>query len=474
MSGGTCREQSSTDASDSSMCGSNCASRPERASSSSRKISRRKGKFPLASIPADISRSHSFCSSGRNSREETAGSAGDKKSTALSESGTTSSGEERKTPQPETLAYSDTSNYRSISGSVQTTTNGRLGNEDFGLSASYRTESVSRECIPGMDDVSVMWSPLESKDRPERHSGKDGTDNRSTSTDTSLPRMCINDATATDDKQNGDVLRMQSVSPVQKSGAHISYHGITCFTVYALMFSSSAHGGAGDGIGLRFSGIGRELHNAECSSRISCNTTGTTIPTGTASASFVFWHHGSGSTTGDRSNVSRQTAEDQGEQGSSGFCKTRCALQSVRVWTDKTDANADTWEAAIRHFSKVGVSSCFLMEIDKGSTQSLGRVHWQSCEKRSRPLGTYVSQNRCRVFWKSPWWNLSCDDDVWLHEQATMNRAQNSFVDEQLEQIQSAHDELHCYFADHKTMQIRPATTYDLSDKKQILSFGSP
>ena len=49
-----------------------------------------------------------------------------------------------------------------------------------------------------------------------------------------------------------------------------------------------------------------------------------------------------------------------------------------------------------------------------------------------------------------------------------MNRAQNSFVDEQLEQVQSIHDELHCYFADHKTMQIRPATTYDLSDKSRI------
>ena len=104
MSGGTCREQSSTDASDSSMCGSNCASRPERASSSSRKVSRRKGNFPLASIPAaDIPRSYSFYSpvmsddSGRNSREETTGSAGDKKSTPLSESGTTSCGEERKT-----------------------------------------------------------------------------------------------------------------------------------------------------------------------------------------------------------------------------------------------------------------------------------------------------------------------------------------------------------------------------------------
>ena len=231
MSGGTCREQSLTDESDSSMCGSNCASRPERACSSSRKISRGKGNFPLASIPAaDIPRSHCFYSpvmsddSGRNSREETTGSAGDKKSTPLSESGTTSCGE------PETFTHSDTSNYRSRSGSVQTTTNKRLGNADLGLSASYRTESVSRERISGMDDVSVMWSTLESKDGPGRHSGEDGADSRSTS----LSRMCINDATTTDGKQNGDILRMQSVSPVQKSGAHISYYGITCFAVYAL------------------------------------------------------------------------------------------------------------------------------------------------------------------------------------------------------------------------------------------------
>ena len=193
---------------------------------------------------------------------------------------------------------------------------------------------------------------------------------------TSPSKMCINDATATDGKQNGDILRMQSVSSVQKSGAHISYYGITCFTVCALVFSSSAHGGAGDGTGLRFSRIGRELHNAGCFSRTSCITTGTTIPTGTATASFVFWHHGSGSTTGDRPNVSRPTAKDQGEQGSSDLARHNAedlnntgVLQSVRVWTDKTDDNADTWEAAIRHFNKVSVSSCFLMEIDKGCLQ---------------------------------------------------------------------------------------------------------
>ena len=148
MSGGTCREQSSTYASDSSMCGGNCASRPERASCSSRKVSRRKGNFPVAPIPvADIPRSYSFYSpvmsddSGRNSREETTGSTGDKKSTPLGESGTTGCGEEREIPQPETLANSDTSDHRSSSGSVQTTTNARLGNADFGLSAPHRTES---------------------------------------------------------------------------------------------------------------------------------------------------------------------------------------------------------------------------------------------------------------------------------------------------------------------------------------------
>ena len=134
---------------------------------------RRDLKEPVApversSIPAaDISRSHSFYSSvmfddsGRNSREETTGSAGDKKSTPLSESGTISCGDTRKAPQPETFTHSDPSDHRSRFGSVQTTTNGRLGEADLGLSASYRTESVSRECIPKVDDVSVLWSTLE-------------------------------------------------------------------------------------------------------------------------------------------------------------------------------------------------------------------------------------------------------------------------------------------------------------------------
>ena len=219
---------------------------------------------------------------------------------------------------------------------------------------------------------------------------------------------------------------------------------------------------------------------------LSVPATGTTILAGTAAASFVFWHHGSGSSTGDRSNVSGHTADDQGEQGISDLARHNAqslnstgVLQSVRVWTDKTDDNADTWEAAIRHFNKVSVSSCFLMEIDKVCLQPsvfddsifgeyIGSLVKKAAGVWEPAVKTNVSQNRCRVFGQSPWWDLSCDDGAWLHEQATMNRAQNSFVDEQLAQVQSAHDEFRCYFADHKTMQIRPATTYDLSDKSRI------
>ena len=85
MSYGSCREQSSTDASDSSMCGGNCTPRPGCASSSSRKVSRIKSNFPLAS---NIPCSYSFYSpvmsddSGRNSREQTAGSSANEMRTA--------------------------------------------------------------------------------------------------------------------------------------------------------------------------------------------------------------------------------------------------------------------------------------------------------------------------------------------------------------------------------------------------------
>ena len=53
------------------------------------------------------------------------------------------------------------------------------------------------------------------------------------------------------------------------------------------------------------------LQHVERSSRI---TTRTGIPTVTATASFVFWHHGLASSQGDRTDVSRYTAEDRGDQ----------------------------------------------------------------------------------------------------------------------------------------------------------------
>ena len=291
------------------MCGSNCASRPERASSSSRKVSQKKvtfrwRRFLLLTYFVVTASTAQLCLMTQDEiRERKLREAQETRNrlrSANQEQQVAGTKGKHRNQKPSPTVIPATID-RDLDSSKRPPTRGwvmRISDCPHPIE-----QSVSRECIPGMDDVSVMWSTLESKDGPGRHSGEDGADSRSTSSDTSLSRMCINDATTTDGKQNGDILRMQSVSSVQKSGAHISYYGITCFAVYALMFSSSAHGGASDGIGLRFGGIGRELYNVECSSRISCNTTGTTIPTGTASASFVFWHHGSGSTTGDRSNV---------------------------------------------------------------------------------------------------------------------------------------------------------------------------
>ena len=490
MSGGTCREQSSTDASDSSICGSNCVSRPERASGSSRKISRRKGIFPVAPIPvADIPRSHSFHSpvvsddSGRNSREETTGSTGDKKSTPLGESGTTSCGEKRKIPQPETLADSDTSDHRSRSGAIQTTGGWAMRISDCPHSIEHRAfrENAYLEwmtCLScgarwsrqtGQDDIQVKMGLI--TEQPQLTPPCPGC--------ASTPRL-------QQMTNKTETFFGCSRFPLCKRVENISYYGITCFTVCALVFGSSAFGGAGNGTGLRFSRVGRELHNVECTSRTSRITTGTTIPTGTATASFIFWHHGSGSTTGDRSNATRPTAEGQGEQGSPDIARHKCK-RSEHHGSAAECPCVDRQNRCRRRYlgscnSTLQQSQCVILLSDgdrQGMSATIGfrrlnlrGIHWQSCENAAGAwdfaVKTNVSQNRCRVFGKSPWWDLSCDDDVWLHERATMNRAQNSFVDEQLAQIQSAHDELRCYFADHNTMQIRPASTYDLIAESRI------
>ena len=146
-------------------------------------------------------------------------------------------------------------------------------------------------------------------------------------------------------------------------------------------------------------------------------------------------------------------------------------LQSVRVWADKTDDNADTWEAAIRRFNKLSVSSCFLMEIDKGCLQPsvfddsifgeyIGSLVKNAAGVWEPAVKTNVSQNRCRVFRKSPWWNLSCDDDVWYREQATTNFAVISQITRQCKYDQQR----------HTTCLIKAESVFWISVKHQIVS----
>ena len=150
-----------------------------------------------------------------------------------------------------------------------------------------------------------MRSPLEPEDGPRRHPSDEGTDNDTATVGAPFARIWVDDATTADDHQDADVFRMQPFPTMQKGGARTTYYG-TWFTVCALVF-----GGAGDVGGLRFRRLGREPQHVERSSRI---TTRTGFPAGTATASFVFRHHGSASSQGDRTDVSRYTAEDHGDQ----------------------------------------------------------------------------------------------------------------------------------------------------------------
>ena len=187
----------------------------------------------------------------------------------------------------------------------------------------------------------------------------------------SLSRMCTNDATTTDGTQNGGRSSDGSrYSSVQKSWCtHLKLWNLVFHRLRIHAERAQRHGGAGDGIGLRFGGIGRELQNIECSSHTSC---------GHHRNNNSYWNsfcilrpsgiYGSGSTTGDRSNVSRQTAEGQCEQGSSDLARYDAedlnntgVLQSVRVWTDKIDDNGDTWEG---RNSTLQQSQCVILFSD--------------------------------------------------------------------------------------------------------------
>ena len=89
--------------------------------------------------------------------------------------------------------------------------------------------------------------PLESKDGPGRHSGEDGTDNRTTSVDTPCPGCASTTRLQQMTNKTETFCRLQSVHHCAKECyTHLLLRN-TCFTVCALMFSSSAYGGAGDG-----------------------------------------------------------------------------------------------------------------------------------------------------------------------------------------------------------------------------------
>ena len=204
---------------------------------------------------------------------------------------------------------------------------------------------------------------------------------------------------------------------------------------------------------------------------------------------FVFWNQKAESAQSNSSLVSRPTEEGHGRstnQKTAGCFDTKVSqskkLQRACLWDHKALVTDAMWEAAVQHFGSISIGSCFLMEIDKRCPQPsvYDNSLVQNKDGAWEPaLKTDVSERRCRVISKSPWWNLSCDDDVWLREQATMNRVQNRLEDEHLEQIHSqrSHDDFCCYFADSKTLQLRPASTHEMTRKNRICALdlrGAP
>ena len=101
-----------------------------------------------------------------------AGSTGDTRSSP-SQSGVQAN--DRQDSQQETATDVNTSDRQTRVRTIEAS--GRLADASFGLSTPNRFETVSGECSTGVDDVSVMRSPLGSEDRSGRHSNKSVTDN---------------------------------------------------------------------------------------------------------------------------------------------------------------------------------------------------------------------------------------------------------------------------------------------------------
>ena len=121
----------------------------------------------------------------------------------------------RKEEQQETSTNFDISNSQRRIGTLETTTNRRLACESVGMSARDRVKSVSGECSPGMDDVSVMRSSLDSNDGTKRHTDEEGSGSDTAPFDASMSRLRKSDAVSTNIRQEGDVHRLKSISPLQ-------------------------------------------------------------------------------------------------------------------------------------------------------------------------------------------------------------------------------------------------------------------
>ena len=264
------------------MCGCNSSPRSNGAIEASFSDSQRKGDFPMATLPVlDIPRGHSFCcptlpdDTGRDKGEDVAGSPRHTRASPDCRLG--NKAKRGKELQQKKSTNFDISDSQRRIGTLESTTERRLDCESAGLSACDRVKSVSGECSSGMDGVFVMRSSLESHDMA-RTSGHD-----TTPLDASMSRLWKNDALSTNIRQEGDVLWLQSISTMQKSGGRTT----SCFTVCALVLGGTTSRDSGDTNGRRISQLGGQLQHVGSSSR---HTTRQRFLVGATPVSFGFWN----------------------------------------------------------------------------------------------------------------------------------------------------------------------------------------
>ena len=280
MSGGTCSEQSSTDASDSSMCDSNCASRLERASGRSGKIS-----IPVADIPC----SHSLMTQDeiRERKLREAQETRNRLRSADQEQQVAGSKGKNRNQKPSPTVIPATID-RDLEPSKRPPTGG------WAMRISDCPHSIEQRAF--RDNAYLEWMTcLSCGARWSRKTGRDDiqvkmglTIDTSWTSTTRLQQMANKTETFFGCSRFPLCKRVVHTSHTMESRVSPSAH------------SCSAAQPPAEQVMV--------LDSDERSSCTSCITTGTTIPTGTATASFVFWHHGSGSTTGDRSNVFQTTS----------------------------------------------------------------------------------------------------------------------------------------------------------------------